>query len=140
MPGAGPDSEERFRALPSGKILTDDIQRMQDEAILNWSTYDDEHPYPVLSQVWLRARAAARATLRESENDATARQLMHRWAELDTKYGEPRARRWDLSSLEAEEREEAIVDYLHDSGLLGLREAEKTAPRHYLADREREGE
>lgn len=140
MPEAGPSPEERFRALPSGKILTDDIQRMQDEAILNWSTYDDEHPYPVLSQVWLRTRAAARATLRESRDDPTARRLLGRWAELEARYGEPRARRWDLSSLEAEEREEAIIDYLHDSGLLGLREAEKTAPHHYLSDREQEGE
>ena len=140
MPDEGPGSEERFRPLPSGKIVTDDLQRMQDEAIVNWSTYDDEHPYPVLSQVWLRMRAAAQAILRESSDDPTARRLVDRWRELDARYGEPRARRWDLSSLEAEEREEAIIDYLHDSGLLGLREADKNAPHRYLSDREQEGE
>ena len=140
MPHEGPGSEERFRPLPSGKILTDDIQRMQDEAIVNWSTYDDEHPYPVLSQLWLRTQAAARATLREFAGDPVAGRLMDRWAELDARYGDPRVRRWDLSSLEAEEREEAITGYLYDSGLLGLREADADAPRRYLAERELEGE
>ena len=132
--------DESFQALPSRKLLTDLVQSARDEICVKWDSGDGEDDYPILGRLWAYVRAASRATLRRSPADVTARTLWTRWEEIDRRRGEPRARGWRLNSREADEREEVLVDYLVDSGLLGLTQAEKSAPRHYLAERELEGQ
>jgi hypothetical protein len=140
VPEAAPQ-DESFRALPSGMLLTDLVQSARDEVIAKWRSEDQEDEYPILAQLWLYARAASRATLRKAPKDASASTLWARWNEIDTRYGEPpRSRGWLLTSIEASERQEAMMDYLYDSGLLELREAEKTSPRYWLSNKELEGE
>ena len=135
-----PDRDESFRALPSGMLLTDLVQSARDEVVYKWSSEDLEDDYPILNQLWLYARAASRATLRRVPGDASATSFWRRWESLDARHGEPRSRGWRLTSIEASERQESLMDYLYDSGLLELREAEKTAPRYWLSKRELEGE
>ena len=132
--------DESFRALPSGLLLTDLVQSARDEVIAKWRSEDQEDEYPILAQLWLYARAASRATLRKAHADPAASTLWGRWSQLDSHYREPRSRGWSLTSIEASERQEALMDYLYDSGLLGLREAEKTSPRYWLSKKELEGE
>ncbi len=134
--------DESFRALPSGLLLTDLVQSARDEVIAKWRSEDEDEPdeYPILAQLWLYARAASRATLRKAPKDPAASTLWERWSQLDSRYQEPRSRGWSLTSIEASERQEALMDYLYDSGLLGLREAEKTSPRYWLSKKELEGE
>ena len=132
--------DESFRALPSGLLLTDLVESARDEVIVKWRAEDQEDEYPILAQLWLYARAASRATLRKAPADPAASTLWERWSQLDSRYREPRSRGWSLTSIEASERQEALMDYLYDSGLLGLREAEKTSPRYWLSKNELEGE
>jgi hypothetical protein len=132
--------DESFRALPSGMLLTDLVQSARDEAVYKWSSEDQEDEFPILAQLWLYARAASRSTLRHAPKDQSASAFWERWNELDARYGAPRPRGWRLTSIEASERQEALMDYLYDSGLLELREAEKTSPRYWLSRKELEGE
>jgi hypothetical protein len=136
----GAEREESFRALPSGMLLTDLVQSARDEVVYKWSSEGVEDDYPILNQLWLYARAASRATLRRAKSDPSASSFWKRWEALDARHGEPRSRGWRLTSIEASERQEALMDYLYDSGLLELREAEKTSPRYWLAKKELEGE
>ena len=140
MAEASAPADESFRALPSGLLLTDLVQSARDEVIARWRSEDQEDEYPILAQLWLYARAASRATLRKAPADPAASTLWGRWSQLDSRYREPRSRGWSLTSIEASERQEALMDYLYDSGLLGLREAEKTSPRYWLSKKELEGE
>ncbi len=134
-------ADESFRALPSGMLLTDLVQSARDEVIAKWRSDDGEDDYPILSQLWMNTRSPSLATLRKAPKDTFASALWERWHEIDARYGgPPGSRHWSLTSAEAYERQEAMMEYLYDSGLLELREAEKTAPRYWLSKKELEGE
>ncbi len=133
-------SEETFQPLAARMLLTDLVQGARDEVVYQWGSDDREDDYPILNQLWLYARAASQATLRKAPDDSAAQELRKRWATADAWYGSTGDRGWRLTSVEASERQEALLDYLYDSGLLELPGAEKAAPRYYLSKKELEGE
>ena len=139
MAMAGKPPEAAFLALPSRKLLTDLVESVRDEVAVKWvAKVADE--YPILGQLWISVQTVAEAQLEKDPDAPAAFAFRAEWEELDRRFGDLLARELVMKPIEAFRRELALMRYLHRSGLLELREAEADAPRHYLADRELEGE
>ena len=138
-PRDGPEGES-FAHLPSTKLLTDLIEATRFEMIARFDGYGTVDEYPCLSQLWGVVRSIARAIARDDPDASAPRELQTRWSAINaSRKGEPRANGWRMSSSEAEERLEAITDFLVDTGPLSLREAERAAPVHWLSEKELKG-
>lgn len=138
--GTPPARGEEFRTLPVGMLLTELVQSARDEVVYQWCSDDLEEEYPILLQLWLYVLAATRSLLRDRPRDAWATELRRRWEELNEWYGEPLPRGWRLTSREAVERQNVLMEFLYDAGFLKFGVAEVDAPRHFLGKREQEGE
>ncbi|MHB8430193.1 MAG: hypothetical protein ACYDDZ_06635 [Acidimicrobiales bacterium] len=133
--------DESFRPLPVGKLLMDLLESARDELIYKWgSDPEDDDGYPILSYLWIHAEVSSGATLAGCANDPVASAFRRAAAAIDALHGDPLSRGWRLTWPEAHARHKTVIRYLYDSGLLGLREAEADAPRHYLSDGELEGD
>ncbi|MGI0151385.1 MAG: hypothetical protein ACREC5_05565 [Thermoplasmata archaeon] len=138
--GEAPTQAEEFRTLPVGMLLTELVQSVRDEVVYKWSADDREAEYPILLQLWLYVLAATRSVLRDRPDDSWATELRKRWGELNDWYDEPLPRGWRLTSREAVERQNVLMEFLYDAGFLKFGVAEVDAPRSFLGKREAEGE
>lgn len=125
-----------YRPLPAGRILTDQIQKVQDEMRVNWSRTRDPRGFPELSNLWISAKSTALTRLDKDADDRAASLLLSEWAQADTFHTSPDSRGWALPWGEAHERFEAIQIYMVRSGLLEPTNAEPDSPRHYLTKKE----
>ncbi|MCI4345866.1 MAG: hypothetical protein L3K07_03840 [Thermoplasmata archaeon] len=131
---------EDFAHLPSAKILTELIEATTSEGWCRWDSYDSELPHPCLGTLWSFAKIAAAAQCRDQEDPPRpASEFLGDVHTLDGEFGEPLERRWLVTSYEAARRFDAVRNYLYQSGLLSLREAERSAPVRYLHDKELKG-
>ncbi len=131
---------EDFAHLPSAKLLTELIEATTSEIFCRWDPDDGEAAHPCLGRLWSFSKIAAAAQSRDPETrPLPAAELLGDALALDGEFGDPLERRWRISSYEASRRFDAVTEYLYRSGLLSLREAERTAPVRYLHDKEVKG-
>jgi hypothetical protein len=137
-PGAS-EAEGQFRQLPSVKLFTDQIEQARAELVVRWDGYGGEDEFPLLWQLSTTAKAQARQTLRDNDQETNAAELLARWAVLDSRFGNPLERGWVMTSREAAERFEVLTEYLHSAGELSVLKVERDAPEEFLSKKEQEG-
>jgi hypothetical protein len=134
----GPSGED-FAHLPSGKLLTDQVEMARFEIVYHWDEYGAPDAHPALGQLWSFTRIAARSRLREDLGNRAATEFLDSVQKIDAELGEPRGRGWRIPSAEADRRFELVCDYLYASGLLSLRTGDKLAPSAFLTEKELRG-
>lgn len=139
-PAADPPNGEDFAHLPSAKLLVELIEATTSEGWCRWDSYDTELPHPCLGTLWSFTKIAAAAQVTDQTSPPRpAAEFLGDVSALDAEFGDPLERRWLITSYEGARRFDAVRGYLYRSGLLSLRESEKSAPVRYLLDKEVKG-
>lgn len=133
---ADAELERAYQPLPSRKLLTDRVQRMDAELEMRWSPTSVPTGFSAMALVWSDAENSAALRAREDPSDSPSTSFLQMWRDLDEVYGDPLARGWSLSWREALERRHHLVRYLMECGLVDLGSREADAPTPYLTREE----
>ncbi len=136
MPADLDRAEGAYQPLPSRKLLTDRVQRMDAELEMRWSPTSVPTGFSAMALVWSDSEDSAFIRARENPEDVPATSFLSAWADLDSIWGDPLSRGWAMSWREALERRHRLVRYLMECGLIDLGSREADAPTYYFTKEE----